>query len=157
DSTGGQCPIDFGIANPTSVLITPDGRQVYVGSASPGGVAIFTRNPNTGDIVAAGCWSSDGSSPAGTGGRCSPYRGLAASGVALTLSPDGNQLYVGGGSMLSVFNRNPTTGALSPLAGAAGCVSENGVNGCTPAHGLSSFRQMAISPDGSTLYVPSAS
>src|SRR6185312_14721709 len=49
-----------------------------------------------------------------------------------------------------------STGALTPLAGPAGCVAENGAGGCSVAHGLTGFRQMALSPDGSSLYVPSS-
>ena len=44
-------------------------------------------------------------------------------------------------------------GTLAQLAGAGGCVSQQTPLGCTPAHGLDDARAVALSPDGTSLYV----
>src|SRR5438445_13493165 len=44
-------------------------------------------------------------------------------------------------------------GALTPLAGPAGCVERgDGSDGCTPGRGLNQVHSVAISPDGRFLY-----
>ncbi len=53
---------------------------------------------------------------------------------------------------LMIFDRNPSTGALTQRAGAAGCLSESG-SGCTLARGLVAVNSVVISPDGANLYV----
>ena len=70
--------------------------------------------------------------PAGTAGCVSETgAGACADGHALTdparpVSPDGKSVYVASDGAVVRLNRNPTTGAITQPAGAAGCVSETG-------------------------------
>src|SRR4029077_11416173 len=97
-------------------------------------VAIFARNTTTGALTqlsgTAGCVSSDG-----TGGSCTQARGLQGARTAV-VSPDNLHVYVAAqtGNAVAVFARNTTTGALTQLSGAAGCIAETG-DGVTCADG----------------------
>jgi len=58
---------------------------------------------------------------------------------------------------LAVFERNPTTGALSQPEGAGGCMSMDGLEGCARGRALASASSVAVSPDGRNVYVASVS
>jgi DNA-binding beta-propeller fold protein YncE len=76
-----------------------------------------------------------------------------------------NHVYVSdlSANMVRVYDRDPLSGALTPRAtGAAGCIAENGAGtGCADGHGLAGATlqtgpfEMAMSPDGTALYVVS--
>ncbi len=74
----------------------------------------------------AGCVSNTG--------REGCARGRALAGAdSVALSPDGRSAYVLGSSLIdavAVFARDRSTGALSQLRGRAGCVSQEGAEGC---------------------------
>ncbi len=47
----GECGEGNALDEPTSVAVSPDGKNVYVASKGPGGgIAIFERDPETGDL-----------------------------------------------------------------------------------------------------------
>lgn len=92
---------------------------------------------------------------------CTTGRALnGASEVAV--SPDGRSAYAiahrgtaASGSdtnALTVFDRNPSTGALTQKPGAAGCLTEAATTGCTDATGLDTVRDVTVSPDGKSVY-----
>ncbi len=153
--SGGACTKAKGLGQPGSLVISPDGRQVYVVSQVPGTVATFDRNTATGDLSQkpdlSSCISQDGSS-AGTAGVCTDGRGLTSVG-ALVMSPDGRQLYAGT-QPIAILQRNRATGVLTQPAGEAGCIDENQADGCADGHGLRASRQPAVTPDGRSLYMP---
>jgi DNA-binding beta-propeller fold protein YncE len=86
--------------------------------------------------------------------------------TAATISPDGKNAYVASSrvsneSGVAVFARAPSTGVLSQLPGAAGCVTATGTDGsidgatCATGHGLRGAHAVAVSPDGKFVYVGS--
>src|SRR3712207_3893953 len=91
--------------------------------------------------------------------QCTEYRSLeTASSVAI--SPDGEFAYVSSpivnsgsdtlddnADAISIFDRDPATGALTQLVGTAGCVSNNGEVGCVDGLAMDGVRSIAISPD----------
>src|SRR5262249_53926779 len=124
----------------TSLVITADGRFVYVASqyanaanVQVGGIAVFSRNRTTGALRQLpgklGCISADGSSNAGPG-TCAVGREVDdVSNVHLT--PDQNFLYASNYdgpplSGIAIFRRNATTGTLHQLPGKEGCVTQKG-------------------------------
>ena len=55
------------------------------------------------------------------------------------------------------LDRNTTTGAISQPAGSAGCVSASGSGGtCADGHALGGAYSVAVSPDGTSVYVASS-
>ena len=143
-----------GLESPREVVVSPDGRSVYVaGGSTAGRLAAFSRSTATGELTAlagtAACVTTDGS-----GGECTtdaslgPVKGLA-------MSPDGATLYAAvdaaatSGDGVVVFSRNSSTGALTH----ASCVNAGGTAGCGTAAWLASTATVAVSPDGSSVYV----
>jgi DNA-binding beta-propeller fold protein YncE len=149
------CAGAIGLDEPNSVAISPDGRNVYATSRAGNSVTVFARNSKTGALrqlppPLAGCISG------------LPIPGCA-SGLALlapdvvVVSPDGNNVYVGSffGNSVAAFARNPTTGALTQLAGSAACIAE-ATTGCTTGIALNSVEGLAISPNGANVYAATA-
>ncbi|MBA2504806.1 MAG: hypothetical protein H0V29_02540 [Thermoleophilaceae bacterium] len=83
--------------------------------------------------------------------------GQAASAV---VSPNGRSVYVGaigGGGALTVFSRNNRTGALKRLRGRKGCITRSGSRRrCTRDRSMKDVFEIAISPDGRSLYAGSS-
>ena len=143
------CTSAAGVDSARSVAVSSDGLSVYVGGATS--IAGFQRDAKSGQLTqpagALGCVSS-------TIAGCGHAVGL--SGVSqLALSPDGRHLYAVSSIANSVtaFTRDPATGALTQLKGAAGCVRPGGLGGCASGVGLLGATSLAISPDGRSLYV----
>jgi DNA-binding beta-propeller fold protein YncE len=137
------------------VLVSPDGKSVYVGitDSGEGGVAVFDRDPDGGlsqKPGTAGCVTS-----AGSGGTCATVPSLF--GLVLAASPAGTSLYVGGGptNSLWIFDRDPG-GALALKPGTTGCITEAPIaDSCRDVFALTYPIAATVSPDGASLYVAS--
>ena len=141
-----------GLADPTAIAVSPDGKSVYVASAgSSDAVARFDRDTATGALTAKGCISDTETAAAG----CATTQGLAnADGVAV--SPDSKSVYVvsdGDGAIVR-FDRDLVLdpGALTP----ADCLSDIGSGAC-PTHqqGLGGATAVTVTSDGKSVYVVS--
>jgi DNA-binding beta-propeller fold protein YncE len=150
----GTCEVGRGFGLPRDVAISPDGRNAYVPNGFSDAVAVFDRNPATGELSqkagAAGCISQNGAA------GCLPGNGLDGAAAAV-VSPDGRNVYVASfeSDAVAIFSRDPVSGALSQAQGQQGCISEEGVGGCLSAKALDGPIEIAISPDGADLYVAS--
>ncbi len=149
------CAAAIGLDEPNSVAISADGRSVYATSRAANSVTTFVRNPATGALrqlppPLSGCISG---LPVP---ECATGLALLAPDVVV-VSPDGNNVYVGSffGNSVAAFSRNPTTGALSQLAGSAACIAE-ATAGCTTGIALKSVEGLAISGDGTSVYAATA-
>lgn len=95
----------------------------------------------------AGCVSLDGID------SCTSGRGIR--GVrSVTISPDGANAYVASeyGDSLAVLDR-AVDGTLTQKAGVAGCISDDGNGPCADATAFRGPQDVAISPDGRSVYV----
>lgn len=120
-----------GLAIAQSVVVSPDGKHVYVGGRGDDAIAVFTRDPFLGSLQFQTAVTN-----AGLGGV-----------TDVALSPDGAFLYATGfdADALVRFSRNPTTGALtSPSVTSHAAGVEDGLDGP---------RSVEISRDGSRLVV----
>ena len=137
----------------SSIVVSPDNLHVYVAASTAGAVTSFARQPN-GSLVqlagVAGCISTS------TVAGCSGATSLGGA-DAIAISPDGHFVYVAGGTAdsLLTFSRDAATGRLTQLAGTAGCL-RNGRSDCGPVTGIDAPAAIAISPDGTSLYVASS-
>ncbi len=158
DGTGGACQDGVALSDARAVAVSEDGKSVYVVSQfTTNAVTIFDRNTSTGELTqkagTAGCVSESG-----TGGACQDGAALDFA-ESVAVSPDGKSVYVGSGfsDAVAIFDRDTTTGALTQKAGTAGCVSETGTGGvCQDGVALDDPRSIAVSEDGTSVYVASA-
>jgi hypothetical protein len=153
-NTGAQGCLDLAADPLTSarkVAVSPDGKSVYVVSGE-GVVAHFFRSTTGGQISYDGCVSNDGSQGcADIPGPGTPLAG--ANDVAV--SPDGKSVYVSSAVSDSVshFFRSTVGGQISY----DGCVANDASQGCAdiPAAPLDGAAEVAVSPDGKSVYVAS--
>ena len=112
------------------VAINPDGTSLYVMAFFDSG-AVFQRNTTTGFLTFV-----ERSPVGGSGG--------------VAVSPDGQNVYIASdeGSSVSVFRRDPVTARLTFVE-----AKQDGVDG---VDGLYGAEAVAVSPDGSSVYVGGA-
>ena len=154
--TKGACARGDALVTPGSVVVSPDGKHVYVASEDRyrGGVAIFDRAAN-GTVRQkrgrSGCVSETGLRRA-----CRQAIGVRAP-RDLAISPDGRNVYVAAASgAVAVLDRDATDGTLTQRTGRAGCLARVGRRGaCVRARGLHNPQGIVVSPDGSNVYVTS--
>jgi DNA-binding beta-propeller fold protein YncE len=146
--SGGLCAPtgNKALTNPSYVAISPDGGSLYAAGQNGSGISVFRRAPH-GQLAYDGCVSDDGSS-----GACAKLPGnLLGRATSVAVSPDGHSAYTTGGDKVVAFAR-----AAGGQLTYAGCVSDDGSGGlCANAPGapFQVAEQLAISPDGTSVYV----
>jgi DNA-binding beta-propeller fold protein YncE len=149
------CPTTsgHGLNRPTDVTVSPDGSNVYVTDGSGSAVAEFARAAN-GSLTELGCLQESGATV-----DCATTSGhglLSAS--SLSVSPDGHNVYVGGGDTIATLTRN-AGGSLAQAGGQADCIQRQGdtnLDCTTTGIGLSSIGSVAVSADGRNVYTLSS-
>lgn len=128
-----------GLKGARDLVISGDGRNVYVASFGEDAIAILNRDPVTGQLSYFG--SLKNNDLGGTQG--------IADASSLVISADGKYIYVAGNedSAIAVFSRDADTGWLSYVT-----VLRDGIDG---VDGLGGVRTLVLAPDGLTLYATS--
>jgi hypothetical protein len=149
---GGEgCASARALRSVDTIEVSNDGRHLYL--ASNDGIAVLRRDPSTGALSQApgleGCVSLRNIPGCGViRSWDSPFP--ASPGFAL--GPRGHYVYLLGDGSLAVFTRARTTGALTQLAGEAGCVKPKPADGCARGPSMVLFDTVTVSPDGRHLY-----
>ena len=122
--------------DPVGVASSPDGVHVYAVANAGGGIAVYRRDLSNGALTL-------------TEVQRQGVAGEGANGLSsLTISPDGQNIYVGARRIgLAVLRRDAATGALTP-------VQTMGVGDDTAAR-LDGTQSIALSPDGRHVYTAS--
>jgi DNA-binding beta-propeller fold protein YncE len=147
--TDGFCTNGDALLGADGVVVSPDGKTVYVASHSSNGIAWLARDASTGKLTPAGCIKNF---PRADHCRAG-FQLEGTSGVAV--SPDGKNVYVTADTpgSVSAFTRDPGTGGLEPLM----CVSESGSDGlCTDGTALLGASSVTVAPDGKQVFVTAA-
>ena len=95
----------FGLKGPSDVIVSPDGAHVYVAATLDSLVGVYERDPQTGSLVREQTLIDGATGGDAIGGANS-----------VTITPSGGHIFVTGGddSAIGVFERNSTTGHLTP-------------------------------------------
>jgi 6-phosphogluconolactonase (cycloisomerase 2 family) len=148
-----------GLEGADAIVISPDGRFLYVASSLSGAVVGFSRNAHKGTLSPlagpGGCVSQDNHTPPGGDLACSLMAPQLSGARALALSPDGDFLYVlafDPGALVAL-PRNPTTGMLGVPTTPSMCLSAFVVSSCQTVAALRGGFAMVASPTGRALYV----
>ena len=147
-----RCARGRAITSPEDIVVSPNGRHVYVASYGSHGIAIFRRARRTGHLEQLpgrrGCVRHGG------GRFCGAGRAIGGP-VSIAISPDGENVYVAsaGSDAVSAFARNRRTGVITQLSGGRGCVSQRPGGGCVVGRALNEPTSVAVSPDGTHVYV----
>jgi DNA-binding beta-propeller fold protein YncE len=160
---GGDCRDARAFTTPIEAAVSADGKHVYVASAGSDAVAVLNRNTFTGglfqDRSPAGCISETGTEPTDPETTCRDGKALARA-SSVVVSADDKNVYVSSRlGTLAAFRRDAATGALTQLAGTAGCVSETGADPadpaavCTDGKALDGANSLATSADGRSVYL----
>jgi hypothetical protein len=130
-----------------SVTASPDGKAVYVGTAS--GIIAYTRGAG-GALTDAGCLQTTGGSYL----ACGEAAGLGGV-YRLAITPSGDQVLAASASAngIAFLDRNTSTNALTPRAGTRRCLTSDGALGdCQTLASLGGIGDVAVSPDGRSFY-----
>jgi DNA-binding beta-propeller fold protein YncE len=144
--SSGACLAAPQLSSPQDIVVSPDGKNVYVSNAGTSSIVEFSRSAAGGLTLMGQCQ--------GTTTPCVVDTGMGAP-HALALSPDGNTLYArtilgaGMGTLLA-FHRN-ADGTLTQLSAPDGCWSEVAQSGCQTAAGISD-ESTQIAVTSSALY-----
>jgi DNA-binding beta-propeller fold protein YncE len=129
--------------------------HVYSAGRDGNILGIFDRNVSTGALTehsgGAGCLSADGNDSDGSA-SCATAPTLTGT-QSLAISPDGKFLYAGGygGVGVTAF-AIASNGELTQLAAGDGCYVSVASGSCTVARFANDVYDIALSPDGKTLY-----
>jgi DNA-binding beta-propeller fold protein YncE len=149
--SNGACTPGIALGSVEGLAISRDGATVYTGSALSNAVAILTRDPSTGALAQAtdntGCIAN----AALTGCTLGVQLGGAN---AVAVSPNDAQVYVTSllSNSVTSFNRS-SAGTLAQKQGTTGCLVLLRAPGCSFGRSLSEPEGLAVSPDGTNVYV----
>jgi DNA-binding beta-propeller fold protein YncE len=147
------CTRGRALVAPDVVVVSPDGKNVYVGSFFGNAVAVFGRDRSSGALVQPG--DSSGCIAESTSG-CTPGVALGAP-EGMAISPNGASVYVASAlsNALTVLARDKATGALSQATDGSGCIVDSALSGCTTGVQLDGANAIAVSPAKGDVYVTS--
>jgi DNA-binding beta-propeller fold protein YncE len=147
------CTAGRALKGPDVVVVSPDGKNVYVGDFFGNAVAAFARSKSSGALAqlagAAGC-IADATEGCSTGVELGSIEGLA-------VNRTGTAVYAAAAvsNAVDVLPRDPSTGALSQGTGTGACITNAGVTGCALGYELAGANAVAVSPKGTGVYATS--
>jgi DNA-binding beta-propeller fold protein YncE len=149
----GLCLGATGFLAPDVVALSPDGKNVYVGSFFGNSVASFSRAEKGGALTQL----------AGTAGCIAEATAGCATGIALgaveglAVSRDGTNVYAASALSNAVVNlvRNTETGALTQASDGSGCIVDAPLSGCSAGVQIEGANAVATSPGNEVVYVTS--
>ncbi|HEV7774018.1 MAG TPA: beta-propeller fold lactonase family protein [Conexibacter sp.] len=148
------CAVGRAFDGPDVVVVSPDGKNIYVGSFFGNAVVVLARDSSSGALAqppgTAGCIGG------ATADGCAAGLALGAP-EGLAISGDGDDVYVGAAlsNALDALARDPSTGALTQATDGSGCIVNAAFAGCTTGVQLGGANAVAVSPDDGDVYVTS--
>ena len=148
------CATAIGLNGPDVITVSPDGKNIYVGSFLGNAIAIFERNQENGQLTQATDGTGCLANAAATG--CTTVTGLLAP-EGMAVSDDGGSVFVAapGSNAVLAFTRNPVDGSLAQATDGYGCITTNTITGCTTGREMEGANAVEVSPDDSDVYATS--
>ncbi len=162
-----------GLDGPVSVVVSPDGKSVYLAVSGDDSVASFDRAAD-GSLTYTGCITGNKDGPGSAGsGACADAPGATADSIgsgfavptSVAASPDGKSVYVAAlyDTAVTSFDRAAdgtlsfggcTTGAMDGAGstGTGACADSDGATADGTGSGLFVPLSVAVSPDGDSVY-----
>lgn len=140
-----------GLEGARSVAVSPDGSSVYVASVEDNALLRLSRDLDSGKLSPKNCFVD---ADFGDDLNCEDEAPAIWFPNDVAVSPDGTTVYVTSlqDAAISIFERDPANGRLTYV----GCVEDEnpGYTACdTSSPGLNGATRIAISPDGTSVYV----
>lgn len=140
-----------------TLVISPDGKDVYVNSFDNNAIVELERNATTGVLAQLpepnGCLARE---KTGSTASCSLANGIGGP-LGVGISPGGEDVYVSSSNEddEAEFTRNAETGVLTAFPAPYECIGKTGKNTCgtSGATGIAGARRVTVSPDGRNVYV----
>jgi hypothetical protein len=172
-NTAGVAGLSGGTAtnpSPNDVVQSPDGRNVYTVGEDPSGngvdIAEFSRGSSGLAQLPApdNCISSGTSAVSGCGTDDVAELDYALNAITsqpspqparIAVSPDGKNVYVDNGPIVSEFARDTSTGALTPI-GASACIEQTNDDATCSVQNetyIGAAAALVVSPDGEGVYL----
>ncbi len=151
DTNAAGCDVGFqaSLDGAYGVAVSPDGSSVYVASRSDDSISHFTRAAG-GSLTFAGCIADTNAAGCTVG-----FQDSLNGAVGVAVSPDGSSVYVTSEDDDSISH---LTRAADGSLTFSGCIADTNAEGCVvPAQAaLADASGVAVSPDGSSVYVASS-
>lgn len=146
------CSSGRALVGPDVVIVSPDGKNVYVGSFFGNAVAVFDRDRAGGALTQPG--DSTGCIAEAIAG-CTTGLALGAP-EGMAISADGANVYVATAlsNAVAVLARDRSTGTLTQAINGSGCIVNSALTGCTTGVQLSGANAVAFNRGGD-VYVTS--
>lgn len=142
-------PAKAALRGANGVTVSPDGGSAYVASSSSSSITHFTLRAN-GSLDAADCIADTNAEGCAVG-----FQDSLAGARSVAVSPEGASVYVASefDNSISHFTR-----AANGVLTFAGCLADTNAEGCiVPAQpALRNAQEVAVSPDGASVYVTSS-
>lgn len=148
------CGTGRALAGPDVVVVSPDGRNVYVGAFFGSAIVSFAVTPATGGLTqlsgSAGCIAEGATNGCAAGIALGSPEGMG-------ISNNGATVYVAApaSGAVTVLTRDVATGALGQVTTGAGCIVAVPLSGCTSGVQMAGANAVAVSPRRGTVYVSS--
>jgi DNA-binding beta-propeller fold protein YncE len=148
------CTVGRALKWPDVVVVSPDGKNVYVGDFAGSGVISFSRAGKAGALTqlpgTAGCITEAAIEGCAKGVQMNHVEGMA-------INPSGSTVYAAApfSNAISILQREPSTGALSQATNGTGCITNEVVAGCAQGYEFNGVNALVVSPKGGNVYATS--
>jgi DNA-binding beta-propeller fold protein YncE len=149
------CTAGRALKGPDVVVVSPDGKNVYVGDFFGNAVASFARAAGSGALTQLA--GTEGCIADGAAEGCAP--GISLGSIeGLSMSSGGSAVYAAAAvsNSVDVLYRDPSTGALSQSTGGPGCIAETPTEGtCAQGYQLAGANALATDAKSGDVYATS--
>jgi DNA-binding beta-propeller fold protein YncE len=148
------CTAGRGIKWPDVVVVSKDGKNVYVGDFAGSGVTSFSRAGKAGALTqlpgTSGCITEAGEEECAKGTEIDHVEGMA-------INEAGTAVYAAAAfsSAIDVLHRERSTGALSQATDGSGCITNVLVSGCTQGYEIGGVNALVVAPKDRNVYATS--